>query len=148
MKTRYIPFVISVLLSLGSAHAAGEKIAFVVHAENSANRLSADEIRDYYLKRRGQWPDGTPVRFIDWEEGHAMRGVFLGQIVKKSPRELELYWIGEKLYRGNSAPIKVATPEMVLAFVSRLAGAIGYVPESTTVRNPKVRRIEFVPEER
>ncbi len=148
MKRRFLPFIVLLLFSAASARAASEKITFVVHAENPATRLSADEIRDYYLKRRGQWPDGTPVRFIDWEEGHSLRGAFLGQVVKKSPRELELYWIGEKLYRGNSAPIKVATPEMVLAFVSRLAGAIGYIPENTTVRNPKVRRIEFVPEDR
>lgn len=105
--------------------------------------LSSAEVRDYFLKRKTQWPDGTPIRFIDWEEGSPIRGVFLEQVIKKSPRELELYWIGEKLYRGNSAPIKVDSPEMVITFVSKLAGAIGYLSEEGSARSGKVKRIEL-----
>jgi ABC-type phosphate transport system substrate-binding protein len=123
--------------------AASEKIVIVLNNENGVSSLSTAEIRDYFLKRKTQWPDGTPVRFIDWEEGSAVRAAFLEQVVKKSPRELELYWIGEKLYRGNSAPIKVDSPEMVLTFVAKLAGAIGYVPEEGTAHSAKVKRIEL-----
>ncbi len=140
--------LLGVVIMLLSANVfGGEKPVFVVNKQNPIGALSADEVRDYFLKRRSQWPDGTPVRFIDWQAGHPLRTSFLDQIIKKSPRELEVFWVREMQYRGNSAPIKVATPDMVIAFVSRLAGAIGYIPERATIRSTRVKRVEIFPEE-
>lgn len=137
---RYLA-VFLIALSMRSAF-AGRKVAVVVNAENPVTELSVPEVRDYFLKRKTQWPDGKPVRFVDWEEGAAVRGAFLSEIVRKSARDLELFWIGEKLYHGNSAPIKVNSVEMVTAFVSRLAGAIGYVPGDAPLPSTKLKRID------
>lgn len=133
-------------IALHAAHAsAEEKLVFVVNAKNPVSSLPSREIVEFFLKKRTRWPDGTPVRFIDWRAGSAARRQFLQDFVDKSPREIELYWIGQKLYSGNSAPITVTSGPMVLAFVSRFEGAIGYLPASQLEDSPEVKRIEVAP---
>jgi ABC-type phosphate transport system substrate-binding protein len=138
--------ILLIALSMRSA-VAGGKVVVIVNAENPVTELSVPEVRDFFLKRKTQWPDGKPVRFVDWEEGTAVRNAFLTEVVRKSARDLELFWIGEKLYHGNSAPIKVNSAEMVAAFVSRLAGAIGYVSADASLPSAKVKRIELIEED-
>lgn len=138
--------ILLIVFSMRSA-VAGGKVAVIVNAENPVSELSVPQVRDFFLKRKTQWPDGKPVRFVDWEEGASVRNTFLSEIVRKSARDLELFWIGEKLYHGNSAPIKVNSVEMVTAFVSRLAGAIGYVPSDAPLPATKVKRIELSEED-
>lgn len=145
MKTwvRAVQFLAVVAFLWGASPSrAAEKVVFIVNVDNPISRLNESEIRDYFLKRRTQWPDGKPVRFIDWDDGTQIRATFLNKVVKKSARELELYWIGEKLYRGNSAPIKVGSSSLVVSFVAKLPGAIGYLSADTPLESTRVKKIE------
>ena len=63
-------------------------------------------------------------------------------MVGKSSREVELYWIGQKLYSGESAPVRVASDSLVVRFVSRFKGAIGFVSKPEAAAYPGIRRIE------
>lgn len=123
---RALIFVLASLV-VASPAPANEELVFIVHADNPTKQISADELADYFLKKRGQWPNGTPVRFIDRKAGTAERKQFLDSFVGKSPRDIELYWIGQKLYSGDSAPIQVGSDAMTISVVSSFKGAIGYV---------------------
>lgn len=120
---------------------SSENIVFIVNAANPASRLSYAEIRDYFLKVKREWPDGTPVRFIDKTKSPE-RAIFLKKVVKKSVEEVDRYWIGEKLYSGNSAPVQSSSDQMVIQFVGTFNGAIGYISPKTEVTSKKVKTIE------
>lgn len=70
------------------------------------------------------------VRFFDHRDEHPNRKLFLKKYIEKTSREVELYWIGEKIYTGNIAPIQITSDSMMVAMVSRFPGGIGYVSKS------------------
>lgn len=133
MRTRsLLLFVLPLSLGFASAlsRAANDptpSIAFIVNSDNPVGQLSAQEVTDFFLKKTRHWRGGDSVRFIDRRENSPQRSVFLREILKKTSRDLELYWIGEKLYTGASAPIQVEPDAAVATLVASFKGAIGYV---------------------
>lgn len=99
----------------------------IVNAGTAVSSINATELADFYLKKKKQWADGTAVRFVDRTLGSPERTAFLSKVVKKTPSEVELFWVGQKLYTGNSAPLKVTSDSMVVQFVSAFKGAVGFV---------------------
>ena len=41
---------------------AAEPLVFIVNAQNPVTQLSADEVRNFYFKKKRRWPDDTSVR--------------------------------------------------------------------------------------
>jgi ABC-type phosphate transport system substrate-binding protein len=131
------------LIALGGPVSANaEDFILVVNAENPVTRLTANELASIYLKKRRDWPDGTSVRFIDRREGTGLRASFLS-FIGKSGRDVELYWIGEKLYSGNAAPLQVDSDASVVSLISSLKGGIGYISSGFQVGNG-VKKIEVI----
>jgi len=121
---------------------AGEDLVFIVNEQTPATSLTRSDISNLFLKKRREWSDGTSVRFIDRKEGSLPRNIFLKQFLKRSTRDLDLYWIGQKLYSGDSAPIQVDNDTSVMAFVASLKGAMGYVNSGTPLIEG-VKKIEI-----
>jgi ABC-type phosphate transport system substrate-binding protein len=115
------------LLFLGTARA--EKILILVNKENPVSSLTSDQLRDFFLKRTREWQNKQPVRFFDRLDDSPERKLFLDLYIKKSSRQVDQHWIGQKLYSGDSAPSQVGTDSMVANLVSRFPGGIGYVSE-------------------
>jgi hypothetical protein len=137
-----LPLLLLGLLATSSTgSSADRRLVFVVNRSNPIDHLTPSEVSNYFLKRQSHWPDGTPVRFIDHEAGSSARAIFLQRVIQKSPREVDLYWIGQKLYSGNSAPIQVSRDAMVLNFVAKFKGAIGYILESGTSLPSEVKSV-------
>lgn len=135
-------FLITLLLLNPLAKAAD--IVFIVNAQNPVTQVSSDDIRNYYFKKKRRWPDDTSVRFIDRSPGTPLRDIFLKNYLHKSGSDNELYWIGQKLYTGDSAPLKESTDEMTMQFVAAFKGAIGYVAAGTDLGNKDVKVIKVV----
>lgn len=107
--------------------ARAENIVLLVNAQNPMSSVTRNQVSDFFLKKKKAWPDGVPVKFIDRMDGSVERNEFLKNYIHRSARDVELYWIGQKLYSGHSAPSQVSTDSMVEMMVSRFPGAIGYV---------------------
>jgi ABC-type phosphate transport system substrate-binding protein len=124
--------------------AAAEDLVVIVNSENPAAALSENDLRDYYFKRKRQWPDGTTVRFLDRVPETPIRKSFLRKFIKKTTEDVELYWIGQKLYSGDSAPLRESSDALTVQFVSSFKGAIGYVSASAALagRNVKAVKVE------
>jgi ABC-type phosphate transport system substrate-binding protein len=124
-----------------SAH---ENLAILVNADNPTSQLSDDELRAYFLKKRKVWPNGAGVRFIDREPNSLLRKTFLKTVLHQTPEEVDMYWIGQKLYSGDSAPLQEGSETMIVQFVASFKGALAYVPASfsTSVKGVKVIPIE------
>lgn len=104
-----------------------QDIDIIVNEQNPITELSDTQVVNFFLKKTRQWPNGVPVRFFDQMDEKEERKIFLKNFVKKSAREVELYWIGQKLYTGNSSPLQINSDSMMAGVVARFPGAIGYV---------------------
>lgn len=129
--------MLTLLLSV-SVMAASD-IVVIVNAKNPVTSIKNSELEDYFMKRTRNWGNGDTVRFFDYRDENANRKVFLKKFVQKTSREVELYWIGEKIYTGNIAPIQITSDSMMTSMVSRFPGGIGYV--SSKYKIPKTVKI-------
>lgn len=103
------------MLVLQMALAGTPEVVFIVNIENNTEKLTISEVRDLFLKK----------------------------YINKTASDVELFWIGQKLYSGDSAPLKEASDLTTMSFVGSLKGAIGYVDQTTVLRkNVKVLKIE------
>lgn len=111
---------------LGAPAGAEQAIVFAVNKENPVTELTVNDVSDYYFKRRTRWADGAKIQFIDQRDGSARKESFL-TLIGRTQRDLDLFWIGEKNFSGQSAPLQAPSDTMVLSMVGSLAGGIGYV---------------------
>lgn len=123
MKTLIYLFLF--LSTLSTAFA--QNLIVIVNEENPISSLTADQMRDYFFKKSKHWPNGVPVRFFDRGDNSSARKFFLKDVVHKSNRDVELFWIGQKLYTGHSAPTQINTDSMTVAMVARFPGAISFL---------------------
>lgn len=107
-------------------------IKIIVNETNPVTELRQEDIRNYFLKKNKQWPHGGSVRFFDRNDDSPERRIFLRNVIERSPREIETFWIGQKLYSGHSAPTQVSSDSMMSSLVSRFPGGIGYVSKDFT----------------
>lgn len=146
MTLRNCIIIITIMLALQMALAQPDDVVFIVNAENTAEKLTVTEIRDFYFKRKRRWNNGESIRFMD-RTNEPLREIFLKKYINKSTSDVELFWIGQKLYSGDSAPLKEAFDSTAMSFVGSLKGAIGYVSVTAVVRkNVKVIKVESVEE--
>jgi ABC-type phosphate transport system substrate-binding protein len=119
-------------------------IVVIVNEKNPISFISTDQLNSFFTKKERSWKNGQAVRFFDHRDENMNRNIFLAKFIKKTSREIELYWIGEKIYTGNIAPIRVTSDSMMVSMVSRFNGGIGYV--SNTFKLPKtVKKILVKP---
>jgi ABC-type phosphate transport system substrate-binding protein len=129
------------LISTGDLAADVGDLVIIVNAKSSTDKISISQLRDFYYKKRRTWPNGESVRFIDRSKGSPIREKFLSTVLKKTEEELELYWIGQKLYSGDSAPLQESADAMTVHFVSSFPGAIGYVSSTTSLKDKNVKPV-------
>jgi ABC-type phosphate transport system substrate-binding protein len=130
-----------VLMLQASIGAFAEELTFIVNAKNPVETLTVADLRDFYLKKKRTWPDGTSVRFIDRAAGMPVRKLFLDKVLKQTAEEVELYWIGQKLYSGESSPLQERNDRMTIQFVSAFKGAVGYVKSDASLSGANVKVI-------
>ena len=122
-----------ILLLLAPAHSEEHApIIFIVHPENPVKELNIQEISDFYFKKSRYWADGSKVRFFDQGSASPLKTYFMQKVLKKTPRDLDLFWIGEKNFSGQGAPIVAPSDDMVVSSVAALPGAIGYISSADT----------------
>ena len=144
MKVSTLPILaFVVLLAFFGSYAMSADIDVIVNAHNPLTSISAEELNAFFTKKDRTWNNGDAVRFFDYRDEHANRQLFLKKHVHKTSREIELYWIGEKIYTGNIAPIQVTSDSMMVAMVSRFKGGIGYVSSQYKFPNT-VKRIQII----
>ncbi len=150
MKTLLL-LILTVILypkDFGFSAEAAEDIVFIVNADNPVTQITHNEVRDYYFKRKRVWPNSESVRFIDRNVDNQARRHFVKNILKKSNSEVEQFWIGQKLYTGDSAPLRETSDAGTIKFCSSFKGSIGYISaqaaETLTNTTVKIIKLEKV----
>jgi ABC-type phosphate transport system substrate-binding protein len=143
MKKSIIKLVAMSFILLTTSLVHGEKIIFIAHEGNPVSSLTKSEIMKFYFKKVRQWPDGVPVRFFDRTDGSLERQTFLKEYLDRSARDIEEFWIGQKLFTGNSAPTQLATDKIMGIMIMRFPGAIGYVGKDFPLKEG-IKKIEII----
>ena len=120
------------ILMVFSFSVAAEGFVVIVNSANPSSQISKDVLQDYYFKRNRHWPDGKPVRFFD-RQNNGSRELFLKNIIQKTSRQVDQYWIGQKFNTGDSAPTQVPSDSLTIGLVAKFPGGIGYVSDSTVL---------------
>jgi ABC-type phosphate transport system substrate-binding protein len=145
-KVVFVAVVMGVLLAAPgqvARSAAPVEIAVVVNADNPLPSMSADDVRNFYMKRKSSWPNGEKIRPVDTETDDAARAVFVTQVLKTTSTELERYWLEIKYRAAESPPKRMSDDEGVIKYVSAFKGAIGFVP-AAAAEKAKDRSIRVV----
>lgn len=120
-----------------------QRITFIVNKANPQASITRHQLSDYFFKRNRNWPNSSPVRFFDRTEDSAVRSKFLKEYLERTSRQVEQFWIGQKLYSGDSAPTQLSSDSMVVNLVARFPGGIGYVSDDMTIpESVKIIKIE------
>ncbi|MBC7714608.1 MAG: substrate-binding domain-containing protein [Rhizobacter sp.] len=128
------------IMMLVCTQVSAADVTVIINAKNPVNSITNEELNAFFIKKERNWKDGNAVRFFDHRDENNNRKLFLKKYIKKTSREIELYWIGEKIYTGNIAPIQITSDSMMVSMVSRFSGGIGYVSSKFVI--PKtVKRI-------
>ena len=115
-----------------TGHASTEIIPFVVIVNNAnpVASLSTTELRRIFMKQSRMWPNGEPMVPVDWDSTHYLRAVFSKDVLSRSVREMQEYWVQQSMTQGLTPPSTQRSARAVLRFVAGVPGAISYVPPS------------------
>jgi hypothetical protein len=102
-------------------------IAVIVGQKSFVTRISLDDLRELYLRRRRVWPDGRRAIPINLPADHPARALFSQTVLGRSMRDLVPYW-NARYFEGITPPTVLQSPAAVRAYVEVEPAAIGYVP--------------------
>ena len=114
-------------------------IVFIVHPDCQMKKLTRSQIRDMYFKKNRNWPERTPIRFFDRPEDSEARQIFIREVLNRSSRQVDRFWIEQKFKSGDSAPSTVDNNQVLQDLISRFPGSISYLPDDVPLsKNVKV----------
>ena len=121
--------VAGLLLLLWTDRSSTQAPAFViiVNKANPVKTLPIVELRRIFMKQSRMWPHAEPMVPVDWDSTTEMREVFSKQVLNRSVREMQEYWIKQSMTQGIAPPSTQRSARSVLRFVASVPGAISYV---------------------
>jgi ABC-type phosphate transport system substrate-binding protein len=139
---RFLTAALIVLMWTG--HASTEIIPFVVIVNNAnpVASLSTTELRRIFMKQSRMWPNGEPMVPVDWDSTHYLRAIFSKDVLSRSVREMQEYWVQQSMTQGLTPPSTQRSARAVLRFVASVPGAISYVPPSEVDETVRVMPVK------
>ena len=104
-------------------------IAVIVGQKSFLTKVSVDELRELYLRRRRVWPDGRRVIPINLPADHPVRELFSRAVLGRTMRDMVPYW-NSRYFEGITPPAVLQSPAAIRAYLEVEPGAIAYVPLS------------------
>ncbi len=140
---KHIPTIIflSSFVALGTIFAANlsaEEIAIIVNEEGPLTQISEAEIKEIYLGNI-KFAGGAAVIPLHYSEG-PVKDAFLFSLIKMNSREYRLHWTKKVFQEGGTVPVVQNSFHLIVSFVSKNKGAIGYVlrTELTDMKGIKI----------
>ncbi len=114
-----------------------ETLLVIVHPEVAIDHMESQQLKDIYLLKRSAWSDGTPIIPINLSASSPLRYAFFNQVLEIDMQTAARVWL-QMHFRGRQPPHVVSSPEAAVIFVSRIRGAIAYVPANVDTKKVKV----------
>ncbi len=119
-----IPLLIGLVSALAFATPAVAEETVIVNGASAVAGLSEDDLKDYYLGKKANWPDGSKVVVVVLKDGPSHEKL-MGKLGKSSSQ----FTTGWKklVFTGKGAmPEQVGSEDDLVAFIAKTPGAIGY----------------------
>jgi len=115
--------------SLSASAELPDAIAVVVGRDSTIAEITLDDLREIYLRRRRQWPNGASPVPINLPVSDSTRVAFSMRILGRRPEQLLSYW-DRQYYDGITPPVVLPSADAVCEYVRADRNAIGYMPAS------------------
>ena len=99
----------------------------IVNKANPVKTLPIVELRRIFMKQSRMWSHAEPMVPVDWDSTTSIREAFSKQVLSRSVREMQEYWIKQSMTQGITPPSTQRSSRAVLRFVASVPGAISYV---------------------
>jgi len=135
-----IAIAISAVIVLGAtrAIATDDGYKLVVHPDNPVSEVDRDFVRDAFLKKALEWPNGQTIRPVDLSDSFPAHDRFARTMLRKTPSQLKSYW-NQQIFSGKGVPPPSAdTTAAMIAYVLANPGALGYLPSDANPGSLKV----------
>lgn len=128
-----------VALGLATSSSAGdERYLVIVHPGNPIASVERGFLRNAYLRKEVDWPDGHAIQPVDLTARFPVRDQFAHEVLNKTPAQLKSYW-NQRIFSGKGAPPPEADGvDELIAYVLGHPGAVGYLPGSHDAGGAKV----------
>jgi hypothetical protein len=120
-------FVIAMVVTATRGAEVEPRIAVIVGKTSFIERVTTDDLRELYLRRRRVWRNGERALPVNLPPGTAERERFSARVLGRRTDDLRSYW-NARWFEGITPPPVLPTPAAVCAFVNAEPAAIGYVP--------------------
>lgn len=120
-----LPFLISLFaFAIGSPSIISAEEAVLVNGTSAITTISEDELKDYYLGKKANWPDGSKVTVVVLKDGASHESLM--KKLGKSTSQFSTGWKKLVFTGKGSMPEQVGSEDELVAFVAKNPGSIGY----------------------
>ncbi|NRB39177.1 MAG: hypothetical protein HRU20_12025 [Pseudomonadales bacterium] len=113
-------------------------LVIVVNEKNSTQELTMQQVRNIFLGRVLEFPNGQAAIPVIQPEGSQDRRTFMRRLIHKSESQVNAYW-ARLMFSGNgSPPRELRDAEEMLNMVSLRPNMIGYMHASKVDHRGKI----------
>ncbi|MDM8535434.1 hypothetical protein QUF70_01635 [Desulfobacterales bacterium HSG17] len=124
-----IVFTLNYLL-LFSNSVFAENIIIICNKDVSETALDKTDIIKIFLGKKTEWQDSQKINFAIMRND-SLHKAFLKQHIGKTKSQFRNYW-RKKVFTGKGrAPKKLDSSELMVQFVAKTSGAVGYISEES-----------------
>jgi hypothetical protein len=99
----------------------------IVHPSNPLHAVERGFVADAFLKKVTRWENGRSINAVDLRQDNPVRHRFTREVLKRSLGAVRSYW-QQRIFSGRDVPPpELESDELVVAFVAKYPGALGYV---------------------
>lgn len=140
MKTTFILAVL-LCMTLTAFTPAATELAVVVNKENPVEKLTAGEVKLYWLRKiKKRWPElNKNIKPVDRKTKSAEQDAFYSKVLGMSASDVETYFNAKQYESGEKPQDKLASDADIINFVGEEAGAIGFVNAASLTAEAKAK---------
>ena len=136
--------VFLLLYSLSAQDSYADDLIIICNQSVPVDSLSKSDIQRIFLGKKTEWFGGNKIAFVllsDKGEVGEVHNRFLQDFMGKTPTQYKNYWKKMVFTGKGRTPKSFKTSDELIDYVSKTAGAIGYI--STNAQKETVKTIQI-----
>ncbi len=125
-----------VLNFLSATDSCADDLVVVCNSSVPVDSISKSDIQRIFLGKKTEWIGGNRIVFAllsDKGETGEITSRFLQDFLNKTPTQYKNYWKKMVFTGKGKTPKSFKTSSELIDFISRTAGAVGYVPAGANI---------------
>jgi ABC-type phosphate transport system substrate-binding protein len=123
-------FIVIIILSL---QLWGRELFIIAHKDFPSQNINRSTLKAIFLDKK-RFINQQKILPLNYNFNNLLRICFEKKILKKNRRSLERYWL-QAHYHGKRPPKVIKSEKMVLEYLQKIPGSIGYIDAHTKIDN-------------